>query len=246
MSGIALIVFSRAPIPGQTKTRLASEIGNEAACDFHVRCLLDLLDTCSDFRDGYGGAGDGLSNPAVEFHLFITPPGSEKEFRRAGVRWPEDFQIHPQNGAELGGRMANAFESVLKGSPRGMLALLVGCDLPLLTGAHLAQAVKGLAGADVVFGAAEDGGYYLVGLKRPHPELFDLPEWGGPHVLRDSVERARGLGLSTKLIAAMPDADTLAGLEGIRRHPGFTNPPSTRSAHFIQALLERKKPGARG
>lgn len=240
MDAVHLIVFSRAPQLGSTKTRLAAEVGAEAARDFHAACLVELLALCEEFRVR-GGAPPGGQRGGyrVGCHLFITPPGSEADFRRAGVRWPQSFAVHPQRGQTLGRRMAAALETVLAGGPPGAGAILIGSDLPLLTGEHLAAAAAGLERADAVLGPTEDGGYYLVAVRQPQPALFDLPAWGDCGVLPATLARAREAGLSAATIATLPDGDTLADLARVRAHPLFAQLAGRRAVGLVAALLAR-------
>ncbi|MCZ6645907.1 MAG: TIGR04282 family arsenosugar biosynthesis glycosyltransferase [SAR324 cluster bacterium] len=237
MAAIHLILFSRAPVAGESKTRLAASLGGEAAKAFHVCCLKDLIATFDRFRDG---------NTEVNCHLFITPPHAEGPFAAEGVHWPEHFQVHPQCGQELGERMANAFAQILGGSSRGSRALLMGADLPLLQEGHLADAVQALQRADVVWGATADGGYYLVGMKQPYPELFALEGWGGSAVLKASLARAAELGLSTECTSALPDVDVFGDLARVRAHPLYRELAGRHATRFIAGLPRVDPQGAAG
>ena len=96
--------------------------------------------------------------------------------------------------------------------------VLVGSDIPALSARHLQEAGAALGEADVVFGPAADGGYYLIGLRTEQPTLFDeaIP-WSSPQVLAASERRARGAGLRSARIAPEHDLDTLADLTTLRR-----------------------------
>lgn len=238
MEAIHLILFSRAPVAGQTKTRLAATIGPEAACRLHAHCLNDLIAVCAAFSAANGMASNpaAATGAAVICHLFLTPPGSETVFANAGVEVPASFRIHAQQGEDLGARMAGAFAEVLGAAGPGARALLFGSDLPLLDGSHLEQALAALDGADVVLGPTEDGGYYLVGMKAPQPALFDLAAWGGGEVLAATEERAREAGLATARIDTLPDLDTEADLARVRAHPLFRELSGRHACRYIAAL----------
>ena len=114
-----------------------------------------------------------------------------------------------QRGDDLGARMGNLIADLLAaGHPA---ALVTGSDLPTLPIEHLAEAARVLSGggADVVLGPAEDGGYYLVGLRRPAPELFVDVAWGTAAVLEVTLARARALGLRAHLLPEWHDVDTV-------------------------------------
>ena len=244
---VHLILFSRAPVAGKSKTRLAAALGAETARDFHACCLLDLIDTCERFRKEARAAANA-SSFQVRPHLFITPPGSEAAFAAQGVHWPPHFKVHAQTGADLGERMAAAFAAVfatdsatdsataLERGPQSACALLLGSDLPLLDGRHLRQAVQALETADVAFGATEDGGYYLVGMNQPRVGLFRLENWGGGEVLAQSLALARAQGLTAATIDALPDVDTAEDLAGVRAHPLFRELGDRRAVRFIAGL----------
>jgi hypothetical protein len=227
-----LIVFSRAPVAGATKTRLIPALGAEGARDFHAACLLDLLDEVAAWRADRARRGLGR----VTLHACVWPPGSGGDFARAGVAWPPGTRLRDQQGADLGARMERALAEALAEAPGA--ALLVGTDLPLLRARHLEAALAHLAEADVVFGPSLDGGYHLVGLRRPQPGLFALPAWGGADVLARSLAAARRLGLRTACGDPLPDADVPADLPRVLAHPLAGEPAAGgRALRLLRARL---------
>ena len=109
--------------------------------------------------------------------------------------------------------------------------MLIGVDTPQLTAEHATAAIDDLQdGIDVTFGPADDGGYYLIGLREPHPEVFALPtaEWGGPEVLRLSLEAAAAAGLSLAMLRSERDLDEAEDLEAFLADP--LTPPDVRAA----------------
>lgn len=230
---VALILFSRAPVAGKTKTRLIPALGAEGAKDFHAACLNDLIAEARAWR---------ATGEDAAVHLFITPPGTQTDFRMAGVNWPEDFSLHDQRGESLGERMADAFVRVLPSLPRGTetphRVVLVGTDLPLLTAAHLDAATEALADADVVFGPSVDGGYYLVALKAPPGALFDLSNWGGDTVLEETLAQAGRIGKTTALIDELPDADTPQDLAALLSHPLAARLAQRESLRFLRKWVK--------
>jgi hypothetical protein len=239
-----LVLMSRAPVPGRTKTRLTPPLGPEEAQALHVACLNDLLAECRAWRAARLARGD--VPPAL--HLFIDPPGSQAAFRLAGVDWPEDYALHNQRGETLGERMAQAIRRVLTvqspvaGEPSGRV-LLIGADLPLLTAAQLDEAAAALDRADPVFGPTMDGGYYLVGVRSDPQGLFDLQGWGGGTVLERSLAAARARGLRPALITPLPDVDTAADLAAVLSHPLAASLAGRRSLRLIRTLQGRLERG---
>jgi len=238
-----LIVFSRAPVAGATKTRLTPPLSPEAARDIHVACLNDVLGTVREWRG---------TRHRVHPHLFITPPASQPAFRAAGVRWPEDFALHNQRGDTLGERMAQAMTKVM--GP-GDAVLLIGSDLPLLTPDHLDEAARALKEADTVFALTPDGGYWLVGTRKEPAPLFAVGGWGGDSVLERSLAAAKKAGHSVSHGPELQDLDTLADIHAVLAHPAqssigptpqspASNIPEPREA--LPLLLRLKEQGMLG
>ncbi len=128
--------------------------------------------------------------------------GSRKkmmEWLGAGITY------HPQRGKDLGERMKEAFRKTLgHGACR---ALLVGSDVPGLTQEVFEQAFHALESCQVVLGPALDGGYYLIGLKEPNPDLFSGIPWGSGDVMKSTLEKIARLGLKLKLLERLQDVD---------------------------------------
>jgi rSAM/selenodomain-associated transferase 1 len=202
MKPLRVQVYARDPEPGRTKTRLVPALGAEGAC----RCYLCLLDTT-------------LSRVAAaapdEIELWADREPRQDELRvRARAL---SARLRVQAGAELGDRMAASLED---GLADGVLPVLVGSDLPGLTAAHLLDAAAALRdGADAVFAPAEDGGYGLVGLSRPAPELFRDVPWGTAEVM--TVTRRRGAGLRVVELAPVWDVDNPGDLPRLEGRAGF-------------------------
>lgn len=213
---LRLIVMSRAPVPGRTKTRLIPALGAEGAAAFHAACLRDVLAEAEAWRQQLAE-----QDTALQLTLSITPAGSEAAFRAAGVDLPAHANVAAQRGDTLGERMREALRDGLADAE---CVLLVGCDLPLLTWAHWEAAARALDGHEAVFGPATDGGYYLIGVRRPASGsvwegMLDVGNRGSGTVLERTLVRAKELGLSVAQIAKLPDADTPEDLRRILEHP---------------------------
>lgn len=186
-----LILFTRPPIPGMVKSRMIPALGADGAVCLHRRLVLRTLRTA---------------------HRFCRDHRLDLEIRFAGddiglmQHWLGDSWIfRPQAGGDLGHRMSAALaESFSEGSPA---TVLIGSDCPDLSSVELAAAFDALRQQPAVFGPAADGGYYLVGLTRPQPRLFEDIPWGSNMVLARSLERMRGLGISPALLQTLDDLD---------------------------------------
>lgn len=197
----AVVLMAKAPVPGRVKTRLCPPLHPEAAAALAHAFLRDAAAKLRTLR-------------AISPHLAFTPAEAEPWFQKEAG---ESVRILPQEGADLGERMDRLVRRLLEeGHPA---VVLVGTDLPTLPGALLQTAVDLLAEGDteLVLGPAEDGGYYLIGLRRPAPALFAELPWGGPEVLSATLQRAANLRLTVRLLPAWFDVDTPADLARLRR-----------------------------
>ncbi len=187
----SVLVMAKAPRAGAVKTRLEPLLGARGCATLQS----ELIHAAAQWATA--AADDG--------GVFVCAGVGEAERLRPlvgpGARLLEDRE------GDLGDRLAAATGRVL--AERDGPLLVIGTDAPTLTPAHAAAATTALAGgADVCFGPAADGGYYLVGMSRPAPELFALGEaWGGPEVLERSLRRAAEAGLTTGLLDVEHDLD---------------------------------------
>ena len=194
MSVAAIGIISKAPQPGRSKTRLATAIGEVAACELSACFLRDVAAAIEAVPEALGRRGYGVYAPA----------GAEDIMR--GLL-PAGFGLLLQAGHDLG--------HVLLGATRALLnaghdcVLLVNGDSPTLPPRLLTQAIEALRapGDRMVLGPASDGGYYLIGLKQPHQELFTRIAWGTETVASATCERANEIGLATTLLPEWYDVD---------------------------------------
>lgn len=160
-----IIVFARAPVPGQAKTRLIPRLGAWRAARLHASLTLRALRTAR------------MTGEEVELH------GTRRHsfFRNLDV----PFRL--QRGRDLGERMYRALAKARKP------AILIGTDCPALTSADLRRALRWLrGGCEVVLAPAEDGGYALVGVRHAKKEFFEHIAWGTPQVYAQTLEKLRG------------------------------------------------------
>ena len=204
--GPAALVMAKAPRAGEVKTRLEPLLGPEGC----ARLQELLLARAARWAAAVA--------PGAAFVAF-TPEDSIAE---VGPLVPAGTDLFPQEGADLGARLAAATARVLAMHDGPLLT--VGTDLATLEPRHAAAALDDLAdGIDVTFGPAFDGGYYLIGLRAPHPEVFALPSeaWGGPRVLQLSLQAAAEAGLSLGMLRGERDLDTPADARAALADPRF-------------------------
>jgi hypothetical protein len=179
------------------KTRLAAAIGPEAAADLY-RALVEHVLVATTPR-----AGD------YERLVFFDPPGALEEMRV----WLPGVRLLPQGGGDLGERMADAFARAFARGARRVA--IVGTDVPGVTRETVLAALSALEGADVALGPAEDGGYCLLGLREPRPELFAGIAWSTGTVAAETRTRAAASRLTVRELPALRDLDTLEDLRGL-------------------------------
>lgn len=163
-----VVIFVKAPVAGRVKTRLGAEIGyGRAAALFRIMTERTIAESVK---------GEWRTMLAVD------PPSAAHISARF---WPPHIARTPQGRGDLGRRMARAFEM----APQGPV-VIVGADAPGLRARHLRQAFDALKGVDAVFGPAEDGGFWLIGLnrRRTAPDLFNGVRWSTKHALADTLK----------------------------------------------------------
>lgn len=189
----ALVVVAKRPAAGATKTRLCPPLTARQAADLYEAFLRDTLDLVRGVRD-------------VDRFIAFAPESDEPYFQSI----TPDFWRVPQEGGDLGERLHNLFVHCRRLGYEE--TVIVDSDSPTLPAAHLARAFEGLKTADVVLGPCEDGGYYLIGLRRPSAPLVTEVEMSTPRVLWDTLAAAGREGLSAYLLPRWFDVDTGAGL----------------------------------
>ncbi len=220
----AIGIICKSPQPGHAKTRLAQAIGPVAAAHLAGCFLRDVAAAIEAVPAQLGRRGFAVYAPA----------GSEAQLKRC---LPSTFGLLLQAHAD--------FHNVLLGATRDLLdaghdcVLLVNADSPTLPTSYLVQAIEAMRrpGDRMVLGPASDGGYYLIGLKRPHRHVFTDIEWGTASVARSTITRAAEIGLETILLPEWYDIDDLKALGWLReelagRHRRFRGggqAPATRA-----------------
>jgi len=187
-----LLIFCKAPIAGQVKTRLQPALSPNQAVEAHKKLTCLTLDRA-------------FQKPLCNVQLCCTPDTNHSFFKQCATDYP--LLLSTQRGADLGERMLNAFSDAL---PQYHHAILIGCDCPSLTVDDLQHALMALQnGSDAVIAPAEDGGYVLIGLNTPQPVLFKNMVWGNEKVMEESRHRAKKSSISFYELATQWDVDTI-------------------------------------
>lgn len=215
----AILLFTRVPVPGATKTRLMPYLSGEECAALHARFIRTIYDTCR------------RAGPDVL--VFYTPEDQEGIF---GELLPGQRLI-PQRGDGLGERMKLAFDHAFA---QGYTAcVLIGTDIPQIDTEILQNAFARLEESDVVLGPTEDGGYYLIGMKEAYGEIWNVPRYGTNTVLEDTLAHIRAAGLTVRLGETLRDIDTPEDLLAVCG--GFQRPTDcvhcgrcTRRCVFLQ------------
>jgi len=209
-----VIVFARAPVPGETKTRLVPLLGEQGAAALHARLIKRTLSTVRAAALG-------------RMELHCTPTPDDPFFRYCAGHYRIILATQAQGG--LGERMYAALERALATHRR---VLLIGSDCAALSAAYLRGADRALrTGADAVLGPCEDGGYALIGLRAVDARLFNGIEWGGATVAAETRRRLSALGWNWRELDTLWDVDRpddyerliASGLLG----PGWSHTEST-------------------
>ena len=188
----SLLVFAKAPYPGRVKTRLAPALGEEKAAALYRRMGKTIIEAVltGDFRTT----------------VVYDPPGEVRAMRD----WlGESVPLTPQSGGDLGTRMSTAISQALETAQR---VCLIGTDTPEVDSAVVIEAFDALDSADLVLGPARDGGYYLVGMSEPRPEIFDGIAWSTDGVYRDTLARADESALRVAELETLTDVDEPADI----------------------------------
>jgi len=196
----AIAIMAKAPLPGEVKTRLCPPLSYEEAAQLYRCFLLDKIKQLNSLK---------ATAPAVAY----TPEDTEPLFE---AMVPSSFTLIPQKGPDLGARLSNTLNQLLESGYRRVMA--IDSDTPTLPVAYLEKAVSVLSKPeiDVVLGPSEDGGYYLIGLRRLQPELFEKMRWSTAQVLSETVRRAQAKGLKVVCLPTWYDVDTPEDLKRLR------------------------------
>lgn len=178
----ALIIFVRNPELGKVKTRLAAQIGNELALKIYMKLLQHTKLVASEVK--------------ADKFVFSSETLSED--------WP-GYTVKYQSGVTLGDKMKHAFEYLFT---RGYSkVVIIGSDCPGLTASHINEAFLSMENYDISLGPAQDGGYYLLGMKKMHLEIFDGKSWSSAKLFKETINTLDDLNLTYNILETLIDVD---------------------------------------
>ncbi|WP_338471724.1 TIGR04282 family arsenosugar biosynthesis glycosyltransferase [Niallia sp. XMNu-256] len=206
----ALILMTRIPIPGKTKTRLMDLLTGSECAQLHMAFLKDLFATFEDLKD-------------IDLFMTYTP---EDSFFIIENMIPDSMKHFPQQGEDLGEKMFNAINQVFQKGYKKVI--LIGSDIPDLSAEDIQTSFKVLEECDLVLGPTYDGGYYLVGMKASNEKIFHIPKkWGGKSVLESTIEIGNEQDLSIGLSQKYRDIDTKEDLFEFERKNNHSKASNT-------------------
>ncbi len=188
MSKELLIVFVKNPVLGKVKTRLANVIGNKKALAVYNKLLNITFNAISKLK--------------IEKRIYFSSKIDKK--------WQKKSNF-VQKGANLGEKMQNAFEQGFNDGFEKII--LIGSDLPDISVKIIEQGFDALNKTEVVFGVAEDGGYYLVGMTKKHYCIFKNKPWSTTHLLKKTLSELKEKDISVSLLETLNDIDTITDLK---------------------------------
>jgi rSAM/selenodomain-associated transferase 1 len=217
----ALAVMTKAPRAGQVKTRLTPPLTPTEAAELNI-CFL---------RDTSAAIASAAREGRARGIAVYTPAGAEAAYTEI---LPKEFELVPQRGDAFGERLTLATQDLLALGFDSVC--LINSDSPTVPQRAFARAAQILSENEdgVVLGPSDDGGYYLIGLKKLHHSLFEGISWSTEHVLKQTVERAQQIGLEIHLLPRWYDVDDLATLRRLC-HEFFDENGSAPEAYLAPA-----------
>jgi rSAM/selenodomain-associated transferase 1 len=221
----AIAVMAKAPRVGEVKTRLTPPLTSAEAAALGGCFIRDIADNILT----------AAQSAAIDGYVAYSPPGSEAAFRDL---LPDGITLLLSRRAGLASSLFDATEDLL--SMGYAAACLVNADSPNLPTSRLVEAAQALLtpGDRIVLGPAEDGGYYLIGLKYPYREVFENIAWSTDVVFRQTLDRAATLNLKTVVLSSWYDVDDVASLRRVRDEISATDAVGYAAPHTAALLRE--------
>lgn len=220
MGRVAVTIMAKVPRAGEVKTRLCPPFTSNEAAELYRCFLLDKIEQVRTLE---------AARPAISY----TPADGKAYFEELAP----GFALIPQHGPDLGARLANSFNQLFTRGYAGAMA--IDSDTPTLPTHFLEQALDFIATPtiDLVLGPSDDGGYYLIGLRRVYRELFEEMAWSTAQVMPVTIQRAEARGLKVATLPLWFDVDTSEDLE--RLHTSLQSARPDAARHTRAFLKER-------
>jgi hypothetical protein len=241
----ALAVMTKAPQPGRVKTRLVPPLTPEEAAELNKCFLRDtaaaISSACRQHPVSDAHASPSQAASAARGLAVYTPVGAESVYNDI---LPVDFSLLPQRGDRFGERLYFAVEDLFKCGFEAVC--LIDSDSPTVPAENFAEAVEMLSTHQdrVVLGPSDDGGYYLIGVKKPRKDLFQQIDWSTERVLDQTIQRATEVGLEIQLLPTGYDVDDGTSLQRLCNDIMADTTPSRIAPHtreFLASLAKQKK-----
>ncbi len=182
----ALIIFAKTPDINSVKTRLKPYLSDNERLSLHKALLENTMKVAINLKN-------------IKVTIFYTPEGGEDYFKRFKL------PVFLQKGKDLGERMYNAMKQMI--SRGNKKVVVIGSDIPDISNKIILEAFNRLNTSDTVIGPAEDGGYYLIGMKKPDKKIFSGIDWSTKKVLNQTLKKAKYIKLKVSLVQTLRDID---------------------------------------
>lgn len=219
-----IVIFVKAPVPGFAKTRFVPALSPERAAALSRALARDTLKTAAQLPS---------VSVLVAYRAHSSMPDidwlvEDNSLGQTDVDW------FVQEGHDLGGRLKHAVSRAFSRGPRSVL--IIGSDLPSLNPPLLDKAFGLMQSSPVILGPAEDGGYYLLGLREPHISIFEDIEWSQPTVLAQTVAKLQLLRIDYQMLPRRMDLDTPDDLLRLRLDPARLSPAFQETIAVLRTL----------
>ncbi len=221
------LIFAKYPTPGAVKTRMVPPLTPEEAAELHATSLAAVCERVARF-----------AGPQTDPVLVVTPDDRAVDLQTlvGGVD-----ACWPQRDGDLGSRLTRACDRAFAEGSEAVM--LFGADSPTIPSSLLNEAVAELAGHDAVLGPCDDGGYYLLALRKPLPALFERIDWGSERVCNQTRQRGQDAGVALHELGSWYDLDRFEDLARARRDlaplDGQAMPAGAALRRLIDTYLER-------
>ncbi|MCW3976011.1 MAG: TIGR04282 family arsenosugar biosynthesis glycosyltransferase [Candidatus Bathyarchaeota archaeon] len=194
----AIVIMAKAPKPNEVKTRLIPHLKPDMAALLYHNFLLDKIEQVKSIEK-------------AEFFIAYMPDNSENYFKKIAP----DFDLILQIGNDLGDRLVYVSNKLFnKGFKK---VVILDSDTPNLPTEYIRKAIIRLETSDIIIGPCEDGGYYLIGLKLPTPDIFKNIPWSTSEVVNVTVKRAEAICLKSSFLKYWYDIDTIDDLKRLKK-----------------------------